>query len=59
MLFLPIFFLGQQNDDLTDPMKIAMKDIHNKDFKSAIINLDKSLKIYPKNPSALYFKGCK
>ncbi|MCS3870795.1 hypothetical protein J3D55_003711 [Chryseobacterium ginsenosidimutans] len=39
------------------PMKIAMKDIHNQDFKSAIINIDKSLSIYPKNPSALYFKG--
>lgn len=38
-------------------MKIAMKNIQEEDFKSAIKNLDKSLKINPTNPSALYFKG--
>ena len=38
-------------------MQTAMKDIQNQNFQSAIVNLDKSLKIVPKNPSALYFKG--
>lgn len=54
---LPVFFFGQEKDDWTIFMKTAMNDIQAKDYKTAIINLDKSLEVYPKNPSALYFKG--
>ena len=53
----PVLFFTQQKEDWTVSMQVAMKNIQNKDFSNAIKNLDKSLKIYPKNPSALYFKG--
>ena len=56
-LFFPIFFFGQQKDDWAVFMQKAMKDIQNNDFKAAIVSLDKSLKAFPENPSALYFKG--
>ena len=38
-------------------MKKALKDIKNKDFKAAILNLEKSIKADPKNPAPYYFKG--
>ncbi|MGS0747373.1 hypothetical protein [Halpernia sp. GG3] len=56
-LIFPILFFGQQAIKQVDPMQVAMKDIQRQDFKSAIINLDKSLQIVPNNWSALYFKG--
>ena len=56
-LIFPVLFFGQQAEKQIDPMQVAMKDIQEQDFKSAIINLDKSLQIVPNNWSALYFKG--
>ncbi|MDF2553306.1 MAG: hypothetical protein K0R77_2581 [Chryseobacterium sp.] len=57
LLFLPVLFLGQNQNQSPDLMSLAMKNIQDKDFENAIINLDKSLKINPKNLAALYFKG--
>lgn len=57
LLFLPIISFCQQKNDWSETMKIAMNDIKNNDFTTAIINLDKSLKFSPNNPSSLYFKA--
>ncbi|WDT68504.1 hypothetical protein [Cloacibacterium sp. TD35] len=56
-IFFPLLYFSQQKDDWSNAMQTAMKNIQNQDFKNAIINLDKSLKIVPNNWSALYFKG--
>ena len=56
-LLFPLLFFGQQKDEWSIAMQSAMKDIQNEDYRSAIANLDKSLEIVPKNPSAYYFKG--
>lgn len=55
-LLFPIIIFGQ-NDQWSISIQSAMKDIENKNYKSAITNLNKSLEIVPKNWSALYFKG--
>ncbi|MCC2589867.1 hypothetical protein [Chryseobacterium sp. MFBS3-17] len=57
LIFFPIFVFSQQENDWASTMKIAMDNINSKDFDTALINLDKSLKFSPNNPSSLYFKG--
>ena len=56
-LLFPILFFSQKKDSIKDYMELAMSDIKNHDFQTAILNLNKSLEIFPNNPSALYFKG--
>lgn len=57
ILFFPFLIFGQEKDECSISMQAAMKDIQNLNFRNAIVNLDKSLKIVPNNWSALYFKG--
>ena len=57
IIFFPFLLFGQEKDEWTISMQKAIENIQNQDYNNAILNLDKSLKIIPKNWSALYFKG--
>lgn len=57
ILFIPIFLFSQQDNDWSFYMRKALDDIKKEDFKSAKINLEKSIELDPKNPAPYYFKG--
>lgn len=57
LLFLPILCFSQNKKNDFEYLQKAMNDIKNKDFVSAISNLDKNLKVFPNDAASLYFKG--
>ncbi|MDR6696837.1 hypothetical protein J2W57_000186 [Chryseobacterium ginsenosidimutans] len=57
LLILPILCFSQYKKNDLEYLQRAMKDIQNKDFTTAISNLDKNLEVFPNDRSSLYFKG--
>ncbi|MDC8102342.1 hypothetical protein [Chryseobacterium rhizosphaerae] len=57
LLMLPILCFSQNKENYSEYLKKAMDDIKNKDFATAILNLDKGLRVNSNDPVSLYFKG--